>query len=318
MPARSVLLPRRLHEHVLEIGRHRRHLSLQAGVVQGPAHAARDGLAGRRQDANVAADLCDAQHARLPEQGALHAARLRRDHFDDTALERAHELEWRAVGNEPAAVQDCEAVATLSLVHEVSRHQDRGPVVSELKQLFPEVPTRLGVDGAGGFVQEQQFGLVDDGACERESLLLTPAHGAGELPLPVGEVVLLDQLVDTLPGPCFRDVVCRRQEIEVLADRQVLEQRELLRHVADPTAQCFGLPGDAQAQHLDFTGRGREQATEHANGRGLARAVRPEETVDVRARHREVDVVDGDQLAELLGQAARADRRIIARHRIQP
>ena len=40
-------------------------------------------------------------------------------------------------------------------------------------------------------------------------------------------------------------------------------------------AQRLGLPGDAQVQHPDLARRGREQAAEHADGRGLARAVRP-------------------------------------------
>ena len=184
------------------------------------------------------------------------------------------------------------------------------PTAGQIEVLGLEVPKQAEALRRRIGYMTQKFSLFEDLSVRENLEFLAAAHDVPK--------AATRQRVDTLPGACFRDVVRRRQEFEVLAHRQVLEQRELLRHVADPAAQRLGLPGDAQAQHVDLAGRGREQAAEHANGRGLARAVRPEETVDVRARHREVDAVDGDQLPELLGQAAGADRRIIARHRIQP
>ena len=70
--------------------------------------------------------------------------------------------------------------------------------------------------------------------------------------------------------------------------------------------------GTAQPQHFDLACGRRQQAAQHADGGGLAGAVGPEEAVDVRARHVEVDVVDRDQGAEALGQAARADREVVS------
>ena len=99
----------------------------------------------------------------------------------------------------------------------------------------------------------------------------------------------------------------RGEEFEVLAHGQVLEQRELLGHVADAQAQRLGLFGDAQAQHLDLARGRRQQPAQHADGGRLAGPVRAEEAVDLLFRHVEVDMVDRDQFAEALGQAARAD-----------
>ena len=213
----------------------------------------------------------------------------------------------RAVGDQHAAVEDGEAMAALGLVHVVRRHQDRGAGIGQLEQLFPEVAARFRIDRAGRLVEEQQLGLVDHRAGQRQALLLAAAHRAGQLLLPILEVVVLEQFVDARAASRLGDVLHRGEEFQVLAHAQVLEQRELLRHVADAAAQCLGLLRDAQAQHFDLAFGRRQQAAQHADGGGLARAVRAEEAVDVRARHGQVDVVDRDQRAEALGQPARAD-----------
>src|SRR5690606_13238509 len=97
---------------------------------------------------------------------------------------------------------------------------------------------------------------------------------------------------------------------EVLAHGEILEQRELLRHVADALSQRLGLARDRQAEHLDLALARREQAAQHADGGRLARSIGPEEAVDMPAWHGEVDVVDRDEAAEAPRQAARADRDI--------
>jgi hypothetical protein len=201
-------------------------------------------------------------------------------------------------------------VAALGLVHVVGRHEQGRARVGELEEFFPEVAPRFGIDRAGRLVEEQQFGFVDDRAGEREALLLAAAHRAGELALAIGEMVLLDQFVDAPLRARARQRLHVGEEFEVLAHGQVLEQRELLRHVADARAQLLGLRGHRQPEHVDLPFARREQAAEHADRGRLAGTVRTEETVDIAARHREVDVVDSDERAETLGQAVRADREI--------
>ena len=56
----------------------------------------------------------------------------------------------------------------------------------------------------------------------------------------------------------------------------------------------------------------RQQAAEHADGRGLARAVGPEKAVDRALRHADVEMVDHRALAEALGQPADVDDRRVA------
>jgi hypothetical protein len=96
-------------------------------------------------------------------------------------------------------------------------------------------------------------------------------------------------------------------EFEVLADRQVLVERELLRHVADLALDAQALGADVEAEHRAFAFVGREQAAHDADGGGLARAVGAEEADDLAFRHRHRDVVDNGLVAEALDQPMDVD-----------
>ena len=211
-------------------------------------------------------------------------------------------------------------MAALGLVHVVRGHQQRGAGVGEFEELFPEIATRFRIHRTGRFVEEQQFRLVDHRAGQRQTLLLPAAHRASQLLLAVLEVVLLDQLIDPSPRLHARDVLHGRQEFQVLAHRQVLEQRELLGHVADAGAQLLGLFRDAQTQHFDVARRRREQSAQHADGGGFSGAVRAEEAIDMTTRNVQIDIVHRHQCAEALGQATDTDRAsfLTRRHRTPP
>ena len=58
-------------------------------------------------------------------------------------------------------------------------------------------------------------------------------------------------------------------------------------------------------EHFDRRPRSVEQAAQHADRRRLAAAVRAEESVDLGAAHAQIEMVDRDQLAEVLGQPGR-------------
>ena len=55
-------------------------------------------------------------------------------------------------------------------------------------------------------------------------------------------------------------------------------------------------------EYLGIAGGGIDQTEDHADGGGLAGAVRSEKAEDVAAAHAEVKVVDRPQAAEVLGE----------------
>src|SRR5262249_6785196 len=83
----------------------------------------------------------------------------------------------------------------------------------------------------------------------------------------------------------------------------------LLRHVADPALDAFGILRDVDAADRRGARGRREQSAQHPDRRRLAGAVAAEEAEDLAATDVERDVVDRDERAEAPRQTADLDRR---------
>src|ERR1041385_2735481 len=70
--------------------------------------------------------------------------------------------------------------------------------------------------------------------------------------------------------------VDRRVEMQIFPHAQVVVEPELLTHVADALPDGLAVARDVESDHFGLAGRWRHQATQHADGRGLARSIRPE------------------------------------------
>ena len=103
------------------------------------------------------------------------------------------------------------------------------------------------------------------------------------------------------------EVVKPRDEEQILFDRQVLVERELLGHVADFALDARAVAPHVETEHRSLPGVGRQQAADHADGRRLAGAVGAEEADDFARRDAQRDVVDGDDSVERLGEAGDVD-----------
>ena len=91
---------------------------------------------------------------------------------------------------------------------------------------------------------------------------------------------------------------------QVLARGQRPVRREQLRHVADGAAHEPRVVSDVVAGHGSVAGSGRQQRDQHLDGRGLARAVGPEEAEDFARPDVKAQGVDGRQGVEAPGQLA--------------
>src|SRR6185436_1906145 len=80
-----------------------------------------------------------------------------------------------------------------------------------------------------------------------------------------------------------------------------------LGHVADLRAQRLGVAWHRMTEHRALAFARTQQPAQHADRGRLARAVRPEEAVDGRARNIETHVIDGHELAEAPREIVRAD-----------
>ena len=214
----------------------------------------------------------------------------------------------RALGDERPVEDEGQAVALLGLVHVVRRHEHRhAPLRGELVDQVPEEPPAAGVDAARRLVEEEQLRLVQERGGERHALPLAGREGLGHRSARSDSNPRRAASVrDPLLQPRGLEAVDRAEEAQVLLDREVEVERELLAHVAEAPLPLLGVPGHVETAEADGRARARlEQAREHPDRRRLARAVGPEEAEDAAAGHVEADGVDGREVAEAARQPAR-------------
>jgi hypothetical protein len=98
---------------------------------------------------------------------------------------------------------------------------------------------------------------------------------------------------------------------QVLGHRHLPEDRGLLAQVAHAQARSLehGQPRHVVPVEQDLAAVRRDHPHGHAEGRGLARAVGPEQADDLALVDVEGDVLDDGAIAEALRQALRAEQR---------
>ncbi|MOA22061.1 hypothetical protein D3C78_1425910 [compost metagenome] len=138
----------------------------------------------------------------------------------------------------------------------------------------------------------------------------------GELPrgellgLAVGEILEIEQLYDGLdPGLEWRDPVELAEDQKVLADAQGVRQGDVGAREVGSLEDRLALAREVHAEDADRAGRGRDQAQEHLDGRGLAGSVGSQEAQDLAAGDREGDVIDRDEGSENLAKPRRLQHR---------
>ena len=224
-----------------------------------------------------------------------------------TRARAAAHFRRRPFGQHAAGIEDGDGVAIFGLCHEMRGDDDRDAGLGERRDALPELAPRQGIGAAGRLVEEQDLRLVQQRRRHGQALLVAarqlPAREVNErLQLELGQRPF-DAFVPLRPA----QAIGAREKIQVLADRELRVEREFLRHVADVLARRCACgaqvePGDAQGAR-----RGRKQPAQHAEGRGLAGAVRAEKTEDLAAPDPETDVVDGGEGAEPAHEVAHLD-----------
>ncbi len=162
-------------------------------------------------------------------------------------------------------------------------------------------PAELEVEGAERLVEEQHLGLVDQRPGERDPLLLATRQLDRLL---ARLAVQLDQLQHVADlGVDVGRLAALEAERDVLVDVEVREERIALEHRVDRAPVRLGV-GDVLAGQGDRAGRRRLETGDHPQRGGLAAPGRAEQREERTAGYVEVEVVDGRELAERLGDVA--------------
>ena len=190
-------------------------------------------------------------------------------------------------------IDDRHAIAEpLGLIHVVCRQHDAAAARPELDDEVPELSARLGVESRGGLVEEEQLGVSDDRAGERQPLLLSPGQLAHARPTLLAELHDVDDVVHVAPAR-----VEAAEQPHRLVNGQLLGELGLLKLDAEPLAQVALVRVPPLAEHFDDAGIRLGETLADLDRGGLARPIGAEQAEALAGAHREVESVDSNDVA---------------------
>jgi hypothetical protein len=229
---------------------------------------------------------------------------------DDRPTQARLELRGRAIGDDPALVDDRDAVGQpVRLLEVLGGEQQCAALGDELLDHMPQVAATRRVEPGRRLVEEEHGRAVDQRGGQVEPAPHAAGVGLGRAIGGVAEPEPLEQLVGPGGDRTLGQVGEPADEAQVLPARQVLVDRGVLPGEADALADGLGMAGHVHAEDLGVTAVGVEDGGEDAHGRRLAGAVGPEQPEHGARCRGKVDTGEGLHLAEALGQALDPDGR---------
>jgi hypothetical protein len=177
---------------------------------------------------------------------------------------------------------------------------------------MPHLEATARVEARRRLVEEEHGRARDEGGSEVEPAAHASGVGLGRALGGVHEVEALEQR-DAAPlrlGAAH--AVQTTDHREVLQPGEVLVDRGVLSGETDALAQARGVVHHVEAGHADRARVGLEQRRQHADRRGLAGAVGPQQPEHGAVCGLEVDPVERAHVAEGLHEPGDADRRLLA------
>jgi len=160
---------------------------------------------------------------------------------------------------------------------------DRRAFPVELLEQVHDGLALAGVEVAGGLVGQEELGVGDDGPRDADQLLLPAGELAGEQVLLAHDAEAVQRVADHRRPLGRLDVPIGERHIQVLVDRQRVEQVEALKHEADvlliQRQPLFGLElVDRLIEEVVLAAPITIQHPEDIQQRGLARRRRPHDS----------------------------------------
>src|SRR5258708_1546130 len=203
---------------------------------------------------------------------------------------RRARLQKLALHKENCAIADAQRLA-----NGVVGDQDPQPSVAQSMDEPLQVVHGDGIHPGERLVEEHELGVGEQAARDLRPPALAPRERLAQRPGDAQQAELAEQLVGAL---ALRPLGERRglfqHEEEVLAHRQLAEDRRLLRQVADaePRPLVQGQAREVAVAEPNLAAVGGQQTDDAVEAGGLAGAVGPEEPDHFARRHRAGDVVD--------------------------
>ena len=195
----------------------------------------------------------------------------------------------RADGDDAALVDDGDAVAeALGFFDVVGGEDDRALLVAEFENELVNFQADLGIEAGGGFVEEDQLGIVDHGHGEGEALLLAAGKRTVDSVAFFGKLKALEQSVG-IDGFLIK----RREEAHGFVEFDLVGKVGCLEADADAFFERAGVGGGVKAEHANIARSALTEAFEDFNGGCFAGSVGAEKSEDFAVFDGEIDAANG-------------------------
>ena len=218
----------------------------------------------------------------------------------------------RRIGDDPPAVHHQHAVSEDQRLGHVVRHHDGGEteLVVELADRGAELIARHRIERAERLIEKQQSGRGSERAGDADALPLTARQGIGH---PTCEILRqIDQIEQVGDAGAGRLFACQPQaDRDILGHGHVREQADILKDIADSAAQR--VRGGSRHRlladpHHAFAGL--DQAVDHLQQRGFARAGRADQRHETATGNRYGHIIHGSHAAAIaFRHTVEGDRR---------
>jgi hypothetical protein len=245
-----------------------------------------------------AADALDAAKGRNIERVLIRAGG-KSDHVFRAG--EGNQFARTAKGDLFAVVHDGDALAeTFGFVHVVGGEKNGAAGGLELLDQFPKLASGLGVEAGGGLIEKKEIGIANEGAGQREALLLTAGKIAN------ARVLFFFELHERDGFGGARPLVKKAAEqTQRFVNRELFRELRVLQLNAEPLAELLGIRAPMHPEQFHVAGiRGRQPFADLDRG-GFSRAVGPEKAEALASADFEVQAIDGDHV--LVGLAKTRD-----------
>lgn len=236
----------------------------------------------------------------------------REDDFDFVALLCDRQLINRALAGDLAGNKDRDAVAHhFEFAEEVAVDEDGFALIAEVGQDVADVAAADGVDAIGGFVEEDEVGVVDEGLGEADALHHAFGVGANFAISIGGHADGIEKFARAALAGFAIDAGESGKEFQSLAAGQVAGEAVVFGEVADVAEG--GFVADGVIEEGAFGAGGADDGHHDFDESGFARAVGAEEAEDFAAADAHFDAAECLHFATIgFGDVVEVDGEIVA------
>ena len=206
------------------------------------------------------------------------------------------------------AVHDHDAAANLlDFLHVMAGIHHCGALVAQTADALQDGVAALRVDRHRGLVKKDELGLVRDTAGDVETSRQAARELTGAELGKVAQPDKVDGLVHERAAALAVVDVKAAEIVDVLAHRELVKHRHLLRHHADAALEVVAGGRHGFAEQLDGAFVVGKQLQNTVDGRSLARAVGAQQAKDLAGGNAQVKVVERDKIVVALDEVFDVD-----------